>query len=166
MNQHIKIKHPATSDQNALQNHNIQTDNKSSETVEQFKYLGKILTYQNSSYEEIRSRLKSGNAYCHSVQNLLSSSLLSKDINIKIYRTIILSVVLYGCKTWSLTFRKEHRLKVFENRVLRKMLGTKRGDNSEIIPTRCNNCVYSSQWSKAIAKNKRNCCILLELFHY
>jgi len=39
-------------------------------------------------------------------------------------------------------------------------------DSGEIIPTRCNNCVYSSQWSKAIAKNKRNCCILLELFHY
>jgi len=53
------------------------------------------------------------------VQNLLSSSLLSKNINIKIYRNIILLVVLYGCETWSLTVREERRLKLFENRVLR-----------------------------------------------
>ena len=82
MNQHIKIKRLATSDQNAGQNHNIKMGNKSFETVEQFKYLGTILTYQNSSHEDIRSRLKWGNACYHSVQNRLSSSLLSKDINI------------------------------------------------------------------------------------
>ena len=51
----------------------------------------------------------------------LSSSLLSKNINVKIYRIIILPVVLYGCETWSLTLREERRLRVFENRVLRKM---------------------------------------------
>jgi len=62
MNQHIKFRHLATSDQNAGQNHNIKTGNKSFETVEKFKYLGTILTYQNSAHEEIRSRLKSGNA--------------------------------------------------------------------------------------------------------
>ena len=50
----------------------------------------------------------------HSVQNLLSSSLLSKNLKIKIYRTIILPVVLYGCETWLLTLRGEHRLRVFE----------------------------------------------------
>ena len=65
-------------DQNAGQNGNIQTGNKSSETVEQFKYLGTTITNQNSIHEEIKSRLKSGNAGCHSVQNLLSSSLVSK----------------------------------------------------------------------------------------
>jgi len=53
------------------------------------------------------------------VQNILSSSLLSKKLKIKIYRTIILSVVVYGCETWSLTLREERRLRVFENRVLR-----------------------------------------------
>jgi len=53
------------------------------------------------------------------MQVLLSSSLLSKDLKTKIYRTIILPVVLYGCKTWLLTLREEHRLRVFENRVLR-----------------------------------------------
>ena len=59
------------------------------------------------------------------MQNLLSSSLLSRTLNIKIYRTIILPVVLYGCETWSLTLREERRLRVFENRVLR-VFGLKR----------------------------------------
>ena len=56
----------------------------------------------------------------------LSSNLLSKNLNIKIYRTIILPDVLYGCETWSLTSRGEHRLRVFENRVLRRIFGPKR----------------------------------------
>jgi hypothetical protein len=56
-----------------------------------------------------------------SSQNLLSSHLLSKNLKIRIYKTIILPVVLYGCETWSLTLREEHRLRVFENRVLRRM---------------------------------------------
>ena len=56
----------------------------------------------------------------------LSSSLLSKDIKIKIYRTIILSVVMYGCETWSLTTREQRRLRVSENRVLRRIFGPKR----------------------------------------
>jgi len=67
-------------DQNAGQSHNIKTDNNSFERMEQFKYLGITLTYLNSFQEEIKNRLKSGNACCHSVQNLLSSSLLSKNI--------------------------------------------------------------------------------------
>ena len=60
--------------------------------------------------------------------NLLSSRLLSKNLKIKIYRTIILPVVLYGCETWSLTLREEQRLRVFENRVLRKVFGPKRDE--------------------------------------
>jgi len=60
------------------------------------------------------------------VQNLLSSSLLSKNLKIKIYRTIILPVVLYGCETWLLTLRDEGRLRVFVNRVLRRVFGPKR----------------------------------------
>ena len=64
----------------------------------------------------------------YSIQNLLSSSWLSKKLKIKIYRTIILPVVLYGCETWSLTLREECRLRVFENRVLRKIFGPKRDE--------------------------------------
>jgi len=95
-------------DQNAGQNRNIKYDSKSFETVEQFEYLGTaIKKNQNSVQEEIKSRLKSGNACYHSVQNLLSSSLLSKNIKIKVYKTcIILPLVLYGCETWSFTLRE------------------------------------------------------------
>ena len=64
--------------------------------------------------------MKLGNDCYYSAQNLLSSSLLSKNLQIKIYRTIILPVVLYGCDTWSLTLKEERRLRVFENRVLRR----------------------------------------------
>jgi hypothetical protein len=58
----------------------------------------------------------------------LSSRLLSRNVKIKIYKTVILQVVLYGCETWSLTLREDHRLKVFENRVLRRIFGPKWGD--------------------------------------
>ena len=85
------------------------------------------LKNQNSVQEEIKSRLKLRNACYHSVQNLLSSSLLYKNLKINIYRTIILPVVLYGYETWSLTLREERRLKVFENRVLR-IFGPKRDE--------------------------------------
>ena len=77
------------------------------------------------------SRLKVGNACYYSVQNLLSSSLLSKKLKIKIYGTIILPVVLYGCESWSLTLREERRLRVFENRVLRRVFGPKRDKVTE-----------------------------------
>jgi hypothetical protein len=84
--------------QNAGKNHNIKLDNISFERVKQFKYLGTTLTNRNSIQEEIKSRLKSWNACYHSVQDLLSSSLLSKSTKIKIYRSIIWPVVLYGCE--------------------------------------------------------------------
>jgi len=74
--------------------------------VAEFKYLGTTLTNQNSIQEEIKIKLKSGNACYYSVQNLLSFSLLSKNLEIKIYRIIILPVVLYGCETWWLTLRE------------------------------------------------------------
>ena len=92
----------------------------------EFKYLGATLKYRNSNQEEIKSRLKSGNACYHSVQNLLSSSWLSKNLKIKIYRTIILPLVFYGCETLALTLREERRLMVFEDRVLRRIFGPKR----------------------------------------
>jgi hypothetical protein len=59
-------------------------------------------------HEEVKSTLNSGNACCHLVQSLLPSLLLSGNVKVKIYETIILPVVLYGCETWSLTLREEH----------------------------------------------------------
>jgi hypothetical protein len=90
--------------------------------------LGTTVTNQNLIQEEIKRRLNSGNASYHSVQCLLSSRLLSKNLKIRIYKTIILPVVLYGCETWSLTLQEEHRLRVFENRVLRRIFGLKRDE--------------------------------------
>jgi hypothetical protein len=74
-------------------------------------------------------RLNSGNACYYSVRNLLSSRLISNNLKIKIYKTVILPVVLYGCETWSVTLRKEYRLRVFENRVMRKIFGPKREED-------------------------------------
>ena len=113
-------------DQNEGRSHSIKTDNSTFEWVEKLKYFGTTLTNRNYVQEEIKSRLKWGNACYHSVQNLLSSSLLSRHSKTKIYRTIILPVVLYGCETWSLTLREERRMRVFENRVLRTIFGPKR----------------------------------------
>ena len=101
------------------------------------------LTNQNSIAEEIKSRFKSGNACYHSVQNLLSSKLLSKNLKIKIYRTVMLPVVLYGCETWSLTLREERKLRVFENRVLRRL------HNEEL------NDLYSSPNIVRVIKSRR-----------
>jgi hypothetical protein len=89
-------------DQNAGRILNIKNDNSSFERLEEFKCLGITLTNQNTIQKKIKSRLKSGNACCYSVQNLVSSSFLPKNIKIKLHRTKILPVVLYGCETWSL----------------------------------------------------------------
>jgi hypothetical protein len=115
-------------DRNAGRGDSVKIDNSSIERVEEFKYLGTMLTDQNFVQEEIKSRLKLGNACYHSLQNHLSSRLLSKNLNVKIYRTIILPGVLYGCETWSLAWREEHRLRVSMNRVLRSVFGPKRDE--------------------------------------
>ena len=101
-------------DQNEGRSYSMKIDNSSIERVEEFQYLGTTLTNKNYIQEEIKSRLKLGNACYYSVQNLSSSTLLSKNLKIKIYiyKTIILHVVLYGCETRSLTLREECRLRV------------------------------------------------------
>jgi hypothetical protein len=96
--------------------------------VAQFRYLGATITNENLIQEEIKRKLNSGNACYHSVQNLLSSRLLSKNITIRVYRTILLLLILCWRETWSLTLKEEHRLTMFENRVLRRMFGSKTGE--------------------------------------
>ena len=94
-----------------------------------FKYLGSLLT--NQIHKEIKCRFKAGGSCYYSVKTFLSSRLLSKNLKIKIYKTIILSVVLYGCDTWFLTLREERRLRIFENRALRRIFGPKSDENGE-----------------------------------
>jgi hypothetical protein len=112
-------------DQNAGRGHNTKKVNKSFGRGGT-KYLEKNIKNENSIQEEIKSRLKSGNTCYHSVQNLLSSSLLPRNSKTKIYRTIILPLVLYGCGTWSVNLREVYSLSVFENRLLRKTVVHKR----------------------------------------
>jgi hypothetical protein len=92
--------------QNAEQNHRTKIGQRSFENVAQFKYLGTTITNQNLIQEEIKIRLNSSNACYHSIQKLLSSRLLSKNVKIRMYKIISLPVVLYGCETWSLTLRE------------------------------------------------------------
>jgi hypothetical protein len=73
----------------------------------------------------------------------LSSCLLSRNVKVKIYKTIILPIVLYGCETWSLTLREEHRLRVFENRVVRRIFGPKRDE-------------VTGEWKKLHSEGLRN----------
>ena len=96
--------------------------------MEKFRYLGVTVTNTNDIREEIKRRINMGNACYYSLEKILSSRLPSKKFKVKTYKTIILPVVFYGCETWSLTLREEHRLRVFENKVLRKIFGAKRDE--------------------------------------
>jgi hypothetical protein len=108
----IMSRHPNTG-----QNHSIRIAYESFENVAKFKYLGMTLTNRNDIHDEIKSRLNSGNACYYSVQNSCLP-FLYKKLNIKMYKTVIFAVVLYGCETWSLTLREEHRKRISENSVV------------------------------------------------
>ena len=102
--------------------------------------------------------MRSGSACYHSVQNLLSSRLLSKNLEIKIYRTVILPVVLYGCENWSLTLREERKLRVFENKVLRTIFGPRRDEVTgewRRLHNKVLNNLYSSPNIVRVIKSRR-----------
>jgi hypothetical protein len=91
--------------------------------MDHFRYLGTTITNQNVIQKKIKRRLNSESVCYLLAQNLLSSCLLFKDVKIRIYKIMFLSVILYGCETCSLILREEHRRKLFENRVLRRIFG-------------------------------------------
>jgi hypothetical protein len=126
--------------QNAGQNHDIKIENRRFDNLAQFRYLGTTVTCQNLIHEEIKRRLNSHIVCCHSVQNHIYSLLLCKNVKIKIYKTIILLVVLYGCENLVSDFKIGHRLRVFENRVLRRIFGQKRDE----VTGGGENCIMSS----------------------
>jgi hypothetical protein len=98
-------------------------------SIEQFKYLGTTLKNRNSIQKEINSRLKSGNACYHTVQNILSSVLLSKNVKIKIHKLYFFLLFFFsGFENWSLTSTEGRRLKVYESRVLRRICGPMRDE--------------------------------------
>ena len=109
----------------------IKIGSNSHEQVKTFNCLYSLFTNRNSIQGEIKCRLKAGNSCYYSVQTLLSSRFLPKNYKIKIYKKIILPVVLYGCEPCSLTLREERRIRVFENRILRRIFGPKRDENGE-----------------------------------
>jgi hypothetical protein len=86
------------------------------------------VTSEHLIQEEIKKKLNSGNTCYHSIHSLLSSGLLSKNVKFRIYKSIILPVVLYGYETLSLTLKEDHRLKMFEKSMLRKIYGLKRDE--------------------------------------
>ncbi|KAJ4431637.1 hypothetical protein ANN_20236 [Periplaneta americana] len=123
-------------DENIVRNGNIKIGDLSFEEVEKFKYLGATVTNINDTREEIKRRINMGNACYYSVEKLLSSSLLSKNLKVRIYKTVILPVLLYGCETWTLTLREEHRFRVFENKTS-KWADNRQATNFECTLTPC-----------------------------
>jgi hypothetical protein len=148
----IMCRHP-----NSGEYRHIRRANESFEKLTKVKFLGTTKTKQNDIQYEIKSRLHSGNACYLSVQNLLSSRLISKNLKIKIYKTIILPVVLYGRETRSLTLGEDHRVKDFENRVLRKMFGPKREEEGSWRKLHNNelHSLYSEPDVVKVIKSKR-----------
>ena len=151
-------------EETAGQNNIKKMGNKSTERVGELKYLGTAPTNQNCNREGIKCRLNSGHVCYCSVQNRLSASLLSKNIKIEIYRTIISTVVLYGYETLSFTLKEKHRPRMLKKRkgVLRKMFGPKRdtiiGDWSKLNSEEVHNILCLTKYNLDDQINKNGMC--------
>jgi hypothetical protein len=115
-------------DQNTGQRHKVKTNNSSIERVEELKYLATTLTNQYSIQEEIKSRLKLGTACYWSVAESSVFQLVVQGFKDQDIQNYNFTVVLYGCETWSLTLREKRRLRVFKNRVLKRVFGSTRDE--------------------------------------
>ncbi|KAJ4438790.1 hypothetical protein ANN_14741 [Periplaneta americana] len=104
-------------------------------------------------------RRNEGSRFAGMRNKLLSSSLLSKNLKVRIYKTVILPVLLYGCETWTLTLREEHRLRVFENKVLRKIFGAKRDEVTEEWRKLHNTELHALYSSPDIIRNLKSRCL-------
>jgi hypothetical protein len=144
----------ASRHQNAGRSWNINIDSSTTFERVEDKYLGTTYMNQNSTQAEIKSRLKSRNTAIIRSKIFVLFTLLSKITKIKIYGTIILPVVLYGYETWSLTLREERSMRVFENRVLRRIFGRKRdevtGGGENCIMRNINNLYSSTNVARVI----------------
>jgi hypothetical protein len=144
---------------NSGQNQNISIANESFENIAKFKYFGMTLINENDIHNEIKSKLNSGNPCYHLVQDHLSSCLISKNLKIKICKTVILPVVPYGCEAWSVILREHHtcRLRVFENKVLRRIFRLKRDEDRlwrKLHNDKLHN-LYSSPNTVRVIKSRR-----------
>ena len=92
------------------------------EQVKSFKYLGTQLNSQNSTHEEIQCRLILGNKALYDNKQLLSSTLISRNAKLKVYKSLIRPVVTCGCESWTLT-KAEEKLRIFEHKIIRKIYG-------------------------------------------
>jgi hypothetical protein len=106
----------------------MKIDNRWFDNLLQLKHFGTTVTIQSMIKEEIKRRFNSGNACYHSILNLSSISLQSKNVKIRIIKTIILPVFVFRCKTWSLTLREEHWVRILQNGVRKGIFGLKRNE--------------------------------------
>ena len=145
-------------DQDAGRIHSVRMDNSTFERVQEFKYLGTTLTNQNSIPEEIKSRLRSWNVCYHSVQNLFVFQVAIQKFKVQDIWNHNFASCLYGCKNWSLKLWEERKLRVFENKVLRRIFRLRRDEvtgewmrlhNEEINDLYCSpNIVRVIKWRR------------------